>query len=203
MSPRSTRLAGVAALYTVIVAGLFAFFFDRPGSDDYAGWAPTIAALALPACLVIARARDRLGWLAAIALGFPAALCLGGVTMLMVWPVLQLYRPTDDMTTLLALLLLGPCAVTTMAFVIIRRLHGLPVRTGARRIVTVVAASGALALLAASPGWWGLWALDGLDLDAAILFFLFGALPLGWTLGPALTLLATNTDQASVQPTIS
>jgi len=203
MSPRSTRLAGVAALYTAFVAGLFLALFDRPGSDDYAGWAPTIAGLSLPACLVIALARDRLGWLAAVALGFPAALCLGCVTMLMVWPVLQIYRPTDDMMTLLALLLLGPCAVTIISFVIIRRLHGLPVRVGARRIVVVVAASGALALVAASPGWWGLWALDGHDLDAAILFLLFGALPLGWTLGPALTLLATNTDPPAVQPTFS
>lgn len=204
MSPRSTRLAGVAALYTALVAGLFLALFDRPGSDDYAGWVPTLAALGLPACLVIALARDRLGWLTAAALGVPAALCLGGVTLLMVWPVLQIYRPTDDMTTLLALLILGPCAVTTMAFVIIRRLHGLPVRTGARRIVVVVAASGALALAASAVGWWGFWTLDGFALDAGALFFLFGALPLGWTLAPAVTLLATaNTVERGVQPTIS
>jgi len=192
MSPRSTRLAVVAALYTAIVAGLFVALFDRPGSDDYAGWAPTIAALGVPACLVIAFAQGRLGWLAALSLGVPAALSLGGVTMLMAWPVLTLYRPTNDMAALLLLLLLGPCAVTTMAFLICRRLHGLPVRTGARRIVVVVAASGALALVASAAAWWGFWNLDdGSAQSAAVLFFLFGALPLGWTLGPTLTLLAT------------
>lgn len=200
----SQRLALAAAVYIAAVAGLFAALFDRPGSDDYAGWAPAIAALALPACGVVAFARGRLGWLAAAALGVPASLCLGGVTMLMLWPVMQIY-PYSDELVLLTLLILGPVAVTTMAIVIVRRLHDLKIRVGARRIVTVVATSGAVALLATSPGWWGFWTLDdGLGQNSAVLLFLLGALPLGWTLGPALALLATrDTAEHGAQPPIS
>lgn len=203
MPSRSTRLAIAAVVYVAVVAGLFLELFDRPGSDDYAGWSPAIAALALPACLVVAFARGRIGWRSALALGVPAAMCLGGVTLLMLWPVVQVY-PLHDFTVLLALLVLGPVAMAIMAVVICLRLLGLPVRTGARRIVAVVAASGALALVASSAAWWGFWTLDSYEQGAAVLFFLFGALPLGWTLGPTLALVATaGAEEPGVQPSVS
>lgn len=191
---RSLRLGLAASFYTAFTLGLFAALFDRRGSDDYAGWVPTVAALSLPACFVVAFARDRLRWPAALALGLPAAMSLGGVTLLMLWPVTRIY-PQGDFTILLVLMLLGPVAVAVMAFIICRRLHGLPVRAGARRITTIVAASGALVLVVSSYYWWGFWTRDGGDLDAQVVFFLLGALPLGWSLGPALTLLVTTPDR--------
>lgn len=190
--PRPARLALAGAAYLAAVAGLFALLWHFDASDDYAGWAPTIAALALPACAVIVRGGPRLGWPAAAAIGVPAGMCLGGVTLLMLAPALNIY-PQSSLTLLLGLLALGPLAVAIMATVFVRRLHGLPVRAGARRVVAVVAASGAVAVLVTVGGWWGFWRADaGLDQALAVLLFLLGALPLGWSLGPALALLATR-----------
>jgi hypothetical protein len=193
---RTTRLALVAVLYLSFVAALFVALFERAGSDDYAGWAPTLAALGLPACLVVALRRGRLGVLGALSLGIPAALCLACVTLLMLWPFLQVFRHSEELG-LLSLLAFGPGAALVMSVIICRRLVDLPVRTGARRIVTIVAASGAFALAAGSFGWWGFWQLDNLRLAYPVFIFLLGALPLGWSLAPALTLLATRHDPAS------
>jgi hypothetical protein len=190
--PRSTRLALAGVFYLAAVAGLFALLWRFDGSDDYAGWAPTIAALTLPACVVIARGGPRLGWAAAAAIGVPAGMCLGGVTLLMLVPVLQIY-PRGDLTAVLGMLVFGPVAMAILAAVLVRRLHDLPVRVGARRVVAVAAVSGAVALLASSRGWWGVWsAAPGFDSMFAALFLLLGAAPLGWSLGPALALLATR-----------
>lgn len=188
-------------LYAALVAALFAALFDRPGSDDYAGWVPTLAVLALPAAFVVAHDRDRLGWAGAAALGVPASLCLGCITFAMLWPVLQIY-PYSDELVLLGMLVLGPLAVILMAFVLVRRLVDLPARTGTRRVVAVVAASGALVLLAASPGWWGFWTLPEHRMTGSVLLFLLGALPLGWSLAPSLALLVTA-DSPRQPPSVS
>lgn len=188
---RSARLVLAAVVYAMIVGLVFAALWARDGSDDYAGWSPTMAGLALPAWLVIAIGKDRLGPGGALALGLPAGLCLGGVTMLLFLPVYKFYS-YDDLTALIAMTILGPVAALVMATILCRRLIGQPIRVGARRVVTIVAASGAAALLAGSVVWWGFWDMEAFPATFPVLCFLLGALPLGWSLGPALALLATR-----------
>lgn len=190
--PRAARLALAALAYLGLVVGLFFYLFALPGSDDYAGWSLAVGALALPACLVVALDRERLGWIATTALAVPASLCLAGVALLMVVPMTWMSQ--NSLVMLGGILIVGPAAAIVISTIFIRRLVGMSVRVAARRIVAIVALSGAVATLAGAPLWWGFWDPEPFDLGLSVAPFLLGAIPLGWSLGPALLLLATRGD---------
>lgn len=164
---------------------LFLWLWAYDATDDYAGWSPAIAVISLPAVLAIARAPTRPGHRHAAAVAIPAGLALacaavGGTLRL------SMLLGLNGWALLGVLALTGPVFAGACAAAVWRHLLRQPLHVGATHVLRVVAAAGLLTLLLLAPLWWDLASANSQGVAAAAL--LFGALPLAWTIGPALAL---------------
>ncbi len=174
--PRS-RVVVALGLYGFAVVIAFALLWADDATDDYAGWAPATAVLALPAVLALLADPPRAGHRHVWTVAIPAGLALGSITIDVALRFIRLVHGKPAAFELLGFAIFGGLAVALgFAIVVWRYLMGRPLREGATKVLLLVALVGVGALLVA-PLWGELW--------------LLGGLALAWTLAPAIALTAT------------
>lgn len=185
---RGSLMVAVVVTYVLGFAAVFAWMWAHESTDDYAGWSPVIAALALPTALAIAADPARTLHRHAAAVAIPAGLAIGCAAVGVVLRVCTWLMP-GDFVVLLVMMVAGPVFASVFAAVVWRYLLRWPLRVGAAHVLRLVAVAGVVSLVVLAPLWWGVWrAAAGLDQALSVATLLFGALPLAWAIGPALAL---------------